>query len=189
MCKVTTGGIHSLKFQTNKGIMSNSNENIVDILIVIDADTLVENYPTGTKTNPTVVPAPLIYLIANSKFVDFGQASKELKIAVNSLDEIRWRSTTTSMNSNYFSLLYDFKLVNGNPIISTPIPLLAEVKTPLPNIQNPLQPKIQTVESYFWSSTALSKGEITYTFYFMILDRHNNPLGYYYWDPFIKISD
>ncbi|MPQ49272.1 hypothetical protein GCQ56_19910 [Marinifilum sp. N1E240] len=169
--------------------MSNSNQNIVDVLMVIDADSLIEKYPKGTESNPTVVPAPLIYLIADSEFVDFGQASKELKIAIKSLDQIRWRSATTSMNSNYFSLLYDFKLVHGNPIISTPIPLLAEVKTPLPNMDEPLQPKMQTIQSYFWTSTALSKGEITYTFYFMIIDRDNNPLGYYYWDPFIKISD
>lgn len=168
---------------------TNDNQNIVDILMVIDAETLIQQYPKGTADNPTVVPAPLIYLIADSSFVDFGQASKELKIAIKSLDEIRWRSTTTSMNSDYFSLLYKFELKDGDPIISTPTPLLAEVQTPLPNMENPLQPKTQTIENYFWTSTALSQGEMTYTFYFMVLDRNNNPLGYYFWDPFIKISD
>lgn len=168
---------------------SNSGQSIVDILMVVDAETLIQQYPAGTADNPTVVPAPLIYLIADSKYVDFGQASKELKIAISSLDEIRWRSTTASLNSNYFCMLYDFKLMDGTPIMSTPTPLLSEVEVPLPNMDNPLAPKTQTVENYFWNATALSQGEITYTFYFMILDRNNTPLGYYFWDPFIKISN
>ena len=165
------------------------NENIVDILMVMDVETLIQNYPGGTAANPNVVPAPLIYLITDSAYVDFGQASKELKISMKSLDEIRWRSTTTSLNSDYFSLLYQFKLVQGDNIISTPVPVLSEVATPLPDPSNPTQPKTQTVQNYFWTSTALAQGEATYTFYFMILDRNNTPLGYYFWDPFIKISD
>jgi len=166
----------------------NDNQGIVDILMIMDAETLVQQYPKGTADNPTVVPEPLIYLVTDSQYVDFGQASKELKINIKTLDEIRWRSTSLSMNSSYYSLLYKFELKNGNPIISTPVPLLAKVQVPLPDMSNPTVPKTQEVENYFWSSTSLSEGEITYTFYFMILDRDNNPLGYYYWDPFIKIT-
>ncbi|MEO0731417.1 MAG: AidA/PixA family protein [Bacteroidota bacterium] len=165
-----------------------SPQNIVDILLVVDAATLVAKYPAGTAANPTVVPAPLIYLMADSAFVDFGQASKELKISIQSLDEIRWRSTSLSLNGAYFSLLYQFKLVHGDQIITPPVPLLAEVQTPLPNLADPSQPTLQTINSYFWTSTALGPGEMTYTFYFMILDRHQQPLGYYFWDPFIQIT-
>ncbi|MBI9050755.1 MAG: inclusion body family protein [Anaerolineaceae bacterium] len=164
-------------------------QNIIDILMVMDADTLVEKHAGGSVSNPIVIPEPLIYLICNSAYVDFGQASKELKIAVKSLDEIRWRSTSISLGSAYFSLLYAFKLVKGDNIISAPVALEAEVKEPLPDPANPTKPKTQTVQNYFWSSTALSQGEATYTFYFMILDREGNPLGYYYWDPFIKITE
>jgi hypothetical protein len=167
----------------------NDTQGIVDILMVIDAETLVKNYPKGTAENPTVVPAPLIYLIADSKYVAFGQATKELKIAIKTLDEIRWRSTTLSLESIYCSLLYKFELVHGEPIISTPTALLADVQVPLPDMHNPLHPRIQEIKNYFWSSTALNSGEMTYTFYFMILDRDNTPLGYYFWDPFIKITN
>lgn len=165
------------------------NENIINILMVMDADTLVEKYPGGTATNPIVIPEPLIYLVCDSAYVDFGQASKELKIAVKSLDEIRWRSTSISQDSANFSLLYAFKLVNGDNIISPPVALEAEAAEPLPDPTNPIAPKTQTVQNYFWNSTALSQGEATYTFYFMILDREGNPQGYYYWDPFIKITE
>lgn len=170
-------------------LSNNDTQAIVDILMVIDAETLVKNYPKGTVQNPTVVPAPLIYLIADSKYVDFGQATKELKIAIKTLDEIRWRSTSLSLESVYYSLLYKFELVHGNPLISEPTPLLADVQVPLPDMHDPLHPKTQTIKNYFWSSTSLSSGEMTYTFYFMILDRDNTPLGYYFWDPFIKITD
>lgn len=193
MYKDIIGGIHLLKLQINISIMSNQTINelqsTVDILIVLDGETLVEKYPRGTAANPTVIPAPLIFLIANSQFVSFGQASKELKIAIKTLDEIRWRSTTLSMESVYCSLLYKFELKSGDLIISPPMPLLADVKVPLPDMNDPLHPKTQEIKSYFWDSTALRPGEMTYTFYFMILDRSSNILGYYYWDPFIKITD
>lgn len=168
---------------------ANDTLDIIDILMIIDAETLVKKYPKGTATNPTVVPAELIYLIANAGFVDFGQATKELKIAARTMDEIRWRSATLSLESVYYSLLYKFELVQGDPIISTPVPLLATVKVPLPDMRDPLHPKTQEIKNYFFSSTALNSGEITYTFYFMILDRDNTTLGYYYWDPFIKITN
>jgi len=121
--------------------------------------------------------------------VSFGQASKELKISVKTLDAIRWRSTTLSLNSANFCLLYDFKLVSGDNIISTPEPLLAEVTTPLPDLSDPLKFKKQKIQNYYWNSSAVKKGEATYTFYFIILDRDNTPLGYYYWDPFIQVSE
>lgn len=195
--KVTFGGIHIFKSLTNITLNVNigmvnvmaRTEKIVDILMVLDAETLVQSYPGGTADSPNVVPAPLIYLITDSAYVDFGQASKELKISINSLDEIRWRSTTTSLNCDYFSLLYQFKLVQGDNIISPPVSVLTKVATPLPDPSKPTQPKTQTIQNYFWTSTALAQGEATYTFYFIILDRNNSPLGYYFWDPFIKISN
>lgn len=165
------------------------NQSIIDILIAVDGETLAEKYPGGTPEKPNVVADPLIFLIADSPYVSFGQASKELKISVKTLDAIRWRSTTLSLNSAYFCLLYDFKLVSGGNIISTPEPLLAEVTAPLPDPSSPLSFTTQKIWNYFWNSSAVSKGEATYTFYFMILDRENNPLGYYYWDPFIQISE
>ena len=78
---------------------------------------------------------------------------------------------------------------SGGNLISTPEPLEVEVKTPLPNPADPTKPTSQTIQSYFWNTTVLSPGDVTYHFNFMILDRDGNVQGYYWWDPFIHITD
>jgi nematocidal protein AidA len=165
------------------------NQQIIDVLLVIDAQTIVGSYPPGTAANPTSIDRPLIFMMVKTADVLFGQASKELKIKAQTLDEMRWRETTLSLNSAYFGLIYGFFALRGQDLLSTPSPLLAEVKTPLPNPQDPTHPTTQSIKNYFWSTTILKPGEATYAFNFMILDRHNAVQGYYFWDPFISITD
>jgi len=164
-------------------------QQIIDVLLVIDAETIVESYPPGTAVNPTSIDQPLIFMMVKTADAVFGQASKELKIKARTLDEVRWRETSLSLNSAYFGLIYGFFAIKGQGVFSTPEPLLAEVKTPLPNPADPIHPTTQTVQNYFWSATILNSGEATYAFNFMILDRDNAVQGYYFWDPFISVTD
>lgn len=162
---------------------------IIDLLIAIDAETLVASYPAGTAASPTSVEQPLIFMMVRQANAVFGEASKELKIRAQTEDQVRWRETTTTLNSSYFALMYKFFALRGTDLLSAPEPLVATVKVPLPDPANPLQPRTQEIKSYFWSSTILQPGETTYAFQFAVLDRHNTALGYYLWDPFIKISE
>ena len=167
---------------------TDENQSIIDILFAIDAETLVKDYPPGTAESPTSVDKPLIYLLVRSGNAVFGQASKELKINARTLDVIRWRETTLSLNSAYYGLLYKFFALRGDNLLSSPVPLVAEVQSPLPDPSNPTKPKTQTLHNYFWTSTVLKPGEVTYAFNFMVLDRDDNIHGYYFWDPFIAIK-
>lgn len=169
--------------------MPNSAPSIIDVLIAVDADTLVGRYPPGTADAPTMVDQPLIYMMVRQANGDFGQASKELKILASTEDVIRWRATSLSLNGDYSAIFYQFFALRGDDLISPPTPLLATVKTPLPNPAAPLQPGSQTIRSYFWETTVLQPGETTYAFRFMICGRGGAPAGYFAWDPFIKISE
>ena len=168
---------------------TNEEQSIIDMLLVVDAETILASYPAGTPQQPQSIDLPLIYMTVRQGNAVYGQATKELKIKARSLDVLRWRETTLSLNSAYFGLLYRFCTIKGADLLSTPAALLAEVQTPLPDPLDPLHPRTQTIKSYFWSSTVLGSGSVTYAFYFMILDRDSNVKGYYYWDPFITISD
>ncbi|MDB6183168.1 inclusion body family protein [Paracoccus fistulariae] len=164
------------------------NESIIDILMVIDAETLLASGATGTADAPAPVGADLIWLIVRSGNAVFGQGSKELKITAKTMDTLRWRCTSMSLNAAYSGMLYKFFALKGGSLISKPQPLDAQVTTPLPNPADPTQPGAQTITSAFWSATVLAQGEVTYTFCFMILDRTGKPLGYFKWDPFISIT-
>ncbi len=168
-----------------------TNEEIIDVLIAVDADTIISKYGTNTDAdNPVqITDTSLIFMITKQADAISGNAGNELKIGAKTLDTIRWRETSLTLNAAYSTLLYKFVAAAGGDLISAPIPLLAEVQTPLPDPANPTSPQTQTIESYFWNSTVLKPGNVTYHFNFMILDRTGAVQGYYWWDPFIQISD
>lgn len=163
-------------------------DSIIDLLIVVDGETLIETLPPGTVDKPTSVPEPMIYMVVMNDRAVFGQASKELKIKAITDDVIRWRAASLSLNANYQVLLYKYLALKGDDLITPPVPLISEVTSPLPNPSDPLKPTTQKRKYPFWQATVLQAGEVTYAFHLMILDRQSTPLGYYYWDPFITIS-
>lgn len=164
---------------------------IIDVLIVLDAETIVARY--GLSTDPQnplqVTDANLIYMITNQANAVSGNAGNELNLAARTMDVIRWRETTLSLNADYQGILYKFVATAGDDLISPPVPLLAKVNTPLPNPADPTHPNTQLIEDYFWSSTVLQPGDVTYHFSFMVVDRDSNVLGYFWWDPFLHITD
>ena len=164
-------------------------QNIIDVLIAVDAESLVATLAPGSAAAPTPVTGDSIYMMVRSGNAVFGQASKELKLSARTMDVIRWRMTSLSFNAGYFGLMYKFFALNGGQLISTPEPLLAQVNAPLPDPANPAVPKTQTIQSYFWNCNVLAQGEVTYAFQFMICDRAGKACGYYFWDPFIAITD
>jgi len=167
-------------------------EEIIQVLIAIDAETIATSLGTNTDPqNPAKVTDPtLIWMITKNADAVSGNAGNELNLKAETEDVIRWRETTLSLNSDYTALLYKFVQTAGDAdLLSPPQPLLAKAKVPLPNPSNPLQPGSQEIESYFWETTVLNPGSVTYNFYFMVVGRDGTVVGYYSWDPYITISD
>lgn len=126
-------------------------------------------------------------IVKNANAVN-GQAGAELTISAKTLDTIRWRATSLSLNSENEVILCKYF---GDPkLISDPEPMLAEVDCPLPNPDDPYNPTTQTINTYFFNSVVekVGSGRVTYHFVFLIIDRDGNKIGYYHWDPFINIS-
>lgn len=171
--------------------MEQDEDQIIDVLIAIDAETIISQLGTNTDPNnpAQVTDATLIYMVTKQADAMSGNAGNELNIKAETEDVIRWRETSLSLNSDYVGILYGFQQTGGgDQLISPPTPLQATVTTPLPNPADPLHPTTQQIENYFWETTVLNPGTVTYHFKFMIIDRHSKVLGYYWWDPFITIS-
>ncbi|MEO0731416.1 MAG: inclusion body family protein [Bacteroidota bacterium] len=168
-----------------------ANESIIDVLISIDADTILSKYGKGTDpANPRqITDKSLIYMITRQDDQVSGNAGAELNVKAETLDTIRWRETSLTLNAAYSAILYKFVATAGGNLISPPVPLIVEVDEPLPDPNDLLHPKSQTVKNYFWNCNVLQAGSVTYHFNFMIVDRHGDVQGYYWWDPFITITD
>lgn len=165
-------------------------EKIIDVMIVIDADTIVSDLGTNTDPNNPVqvTTADRIFMITKQDEAVSGQAGTELNVKANTMDVIRWRATSLTLNAAYDVILYKYVATGGGNLISPPTPLEADVTTPLPNPADPTKPTTQTIKNYFWQTTVEAAGSVTYHFQFIILDREGNIQGYYWWDPYITIS-
>ncbi|HEY3362844.1 MAG TPA: inclusion body family protein [Methanosarcina sp.] len=164
---------------------------IIDVLASIDTETILKNYPPSLDpNNPKFVPNNpiLIFMVTKKENAIDGQAGNELTLGAETGDVIRWRATSLSLNSDSEVILYKFVADPGQQLIDDPKPLSITISDPLPNKNDPINPTTQTIQSYFYNSTVLNPGNLVYHFYFLIVDRHGNKLGYYWWDPYITIT-
>ncbi|HOY18419.1 MAG TPA: inclusion body family protein [Haliscomenobacter sp.] len=165
-------------------------QEIIDVLIAFDAETIISKF--GTNTNATapvqITDNSLIFMITKQADVVSGNAGNELNIKAQTLDVIRWRETSLNMDATYTGILYKFEAPVGGNLVSTPTPLEIDVNVPLPDPSNPTVPKTQAIKDYFWQCTVQEAGNVTYHFSFMVVDRHGIVQGYFWWDPFITIA-
>ena len=87
----------------------------INVLIVIDAETIIENYGKNSDPDrPTAIPdsSDLIYMTARQDHI-VGSPGSELTVKASPDDIIRWRETTLSLNSKYTSVLYKFDASSG----------------------------------------------------------------------------
>lgn len=160
---------------------------IINVLVAIDSDNILKKYGTNNSPdNPVYITGPdQIFMITEPDNVLSGQASEELVLKGTPGDVIRWREISSCMEFNV--LLYKFVPTAGATLISDPQSLVHSTTIPLPNPSDPLHPITEEIDTSFWSSEVLRIGDVTYKFYFMILDHANKIQGYYCWDPYIHI--
>lgn len=171
-----------------------------NIAIVIDAEGILQQFPppAGQKPSDPIwlgnKPDPLIMLARRKVTSEPGWGSElEIVLPVNS--SVRWRETTMSMNTQYRAQLYQFDPVDDPKYtyVSKPVAYTTGVDLPLPNDNDPLAPSLYPGHDYFWQAVgkadtlSMPYQRITYTWSFMILNKENKQLGYYKWDPYIKV--
>jgi hypothetical protein len=157
----------------------------IDIQITFDAITILDTYKgSSDPKNPVGISADLVYMVTNQGHVVTGEGGGELNVSAQTDDVLRWREA--ALNPEYSVLLYAFTPPTG--LVSAPQPMQSTITVAVPNAADPLQPTRQTIQDYFWQSTVLNPGNLTYHFCFMIVDRSGAELGYYAWDPFITIT-
>ncbi len=162
---------------------------IIDILIAVDTETILDVYgPNKDPERPVQINPNLVYMIVKQANALSCQAGGNLNVKAQVDDVIRWRETTLSLNSNSNAILYKYVPIAGGELISSALPRISEPEVPLPNPNDPLNPSVQKIKSYYWTSDVLDQGRVIYTFRFFITDRKEKVVGYYSWDPYITIS-
>ncbi|NER39485.1 MAG: hypothetical protein F6J93_37025 [Oscillatoria sp. SIO1A7] len=146
----------------------------INVLTVIDAETLVKNYqnhnPKTTADKPAFVSEhpQTIHMIASTGDSIHGSDSSELRVAAYVDDIIRWRAVSISIDTSYTVELYKFTKIDDKPTVIT-------------------KPReIPSSTGRYWQAVVIAgSGTETYDLSFKILDRSGTELVYLTWDPYI----
>jgi hypothetical protein len=181
---------------SRKNFKSNIMENTIDILCVIDAETLANNIKSGTLSpgtleNPTWLGANsnsdvYVFMITQGSFVVNNQTKSELMISAKVGDNVRWGITSPASGVDYSCMLYNFQ--TGSVILTTPFVLPLSVVEYINNPANPAQILSLSYTNSVWQSTVTAVGSVQYSWSFQLIDQNGNVLGYFSWDPFINIA-
>ncbi|MGC9497672.1 inclusion body family protein [Streptomyces sp. WG7] len=164
----------------------------INVMIAFDAATIVERNPNASKNPdaPTYADESLIYMTTRQDHI-IGTSGAELNLRAEPGDSVKWRETTLSLGSDYKALLYRYvSNDNQHVLIRTPEIEVVQGVYPMPQEGTEGTPAftVQEYEDHYWRTTVKRTGKVVYHFYFQILDRHRNLMGYFQWDPFITIE-
>jgi hypothetical protein len=176
--------------------MSTENEfgytEIIDVLCIFDAEGIIDRYPSPSKdpANPTPCDHAYIFMVTEKNNIISGNGGAELRFSAKVDDIARWRASTLSKNTGYYTQLYNFVASAGGDLLTPPNLLTTDVKIPVPNPADPPHPtELQNITGNYWQATIIKVGSVGYHWSFMILDRNGNLIGYFRWDPSITITN
>ncbi|MBM7119323.1 AidA/PixA family protein [Archangium primigenium] len=170
---------------------------IIDILTVIDAQSLMSDYGSnrGTQSSPVFLgdnARKYIFMLVKRDRVEGLEANYELRVKVSTEDTLRWRATSLTLNTHNSALLYRWNASQNGALTDGITPVEAWVKAPLPTFNDKGQlsfpPDTQRYPEFYFETDAQATGTVTYQLYFKLLDEQGNTFGYYYWDPYIDIT-
>ncbi|SNR17285.1 AidA/PixA family protein [Tenacibaculum jejuense] len=170
--------------------------NTIDILTVVDTVSLREaitsgKLTAGTKSNPTSLGSysasdAYIYMITANDYVVNDQAKSELTIQANIGDTVRWMITCPGGGTSSNVVLMNWTAGSGGDIIS---PISLDLDIDLYVGSATVAPSGVEFQNYCYAGMLTKKGDVQYYVAFQLLDEHGNNLGFFQWDPFIKVSN
>ncbi|NER39483.1 MAG: hypothetical protein F6J93_37015 [Oscillatoria sp. SIO1A7] len=151
---------------------------IINVLTVIDTETLLNKYQNETTTEATPatiedsVAQATIHMIASTGDSINGSDSYELNVKGYVDDNVRWRAVSISENTVNKVEFYNFIKSNDNE----------------PKVIN--QPEeIPSSTGNYWQATLIKEGTETYHWSFKIKDRSGKASVYLNWDPYITVKN
>jgi hypothetical protein len=171
------------------------NNQLTDILIVIDAESIMENFKAqlpGSADRPIFIGTDtnLIYMFVRKDEVVSGEGTSDLNVHIEPDSIVRWRATSLTGNTRYNVALNACGITQGQSFISAPTPIVTTVYAAIPQVNNGLVTGTskQSINDFFFQAIGNGSGQVTYTFTFAITDNDGHVRGYFKWDPHLSIS-
>ena len=179
--------------------MSEQSSEQVNVLVVIDTNYIVDNYPhpSTNPRKPTAVDRNGLYMIvASPQGAAGGQGAAGLDFMAHAGGVASFTATSISASSDAAVILYDIKLRKGEQALK-PRGRLQTVTIPCavmpdPTEPNGLPPTQQSISYTSYKVEILQAGTASFSVYIAVYvlagDGQTQELyGYFYWDPTVTV--
>lgn len=169
----------------------------INVIVAVDGSKLAQQVAGGSisagyENAPTSLGSwgssdVYVSMIAQHSVATNDQGQSELTIAANSGDEVIWSMTTFGNSADHTAFIYGGTF-NPDDAISSLILSNVEVENYLPDNSGTLT----AYTNHLYTATAIIEKvgvTIQYTLRFQLVDNSSGSVvGYFTWDPFIKVS-
>lgn len=183
--------------------MTKSSPNTIDILSVIDCEQIFKNgMKGGTPEKPTYLGSfgksdHYVHMVTSSVYADpsgkqgtsvsTGEGQSELRVKANVGDTIQWSITCLHEGVQYSVTLQAMDKLNGAKDISDASAVPLSIKR-VSSAPAPAKPEIFSFTKNVLRATLLKNGDVTYRLSFQVFDKDGTSLGFFQWDPFIRVE-
>lgn len=159
-----------------------------DVLAIVDAATLLSEYPDASKDadTPSPIDGRYIHVLSPGDDGQVAHNDGQLFTGLSVGDDLHLRETALALRAEVSVLFVRFAL-NDPDIVSPVEPQIRDVDVPVPNFDDLFQPKSQPMKDHFWHSTVLAAGNTRCTADLAVLDRDGAVLGYFRWEASVVI--
>lgn len=109
--------------ENDKALLDNASSKIVNVMVVIDADSVVKDFPNRSQNadSPTAINnTKYFYMVACADNTLSGAGTGSLHIKANVGDIIRWSGISETANFDSSILIYTLKRLGGQEVFVTP---------------------------------------------------------------------
>lgn len=181
--------------ENDKALLDNASSKIVNVMVVIDADSVVKDFPNRSQNvdSPTAINnTKYFYMVACADNTLSGAGTGSLHIKANVGDIIRWNGISETANFDSSILIYTLKRLGGQEVFVTP-DFYAFNKRSMKPTQKSVFPVVLNNPQDYWFNQAsiVATGTESYTLHFALYHRPNgsDPVlyGYFKYDPQITV--
>jgi hypothetical protein len=165
--------------------------NAHNILLIIDAESLLSRFPDPSKdaATPTTIADGFIFFAAgnNSKEIVINDSKVSLPIEIGR--PIHFRGRSVSLISEHSAVIYRMTVDDSSVLSDPELKVHTGLTVPAPNPQSPTEPGSHQADDHFWDCTPKTTGAIGCELSFMLVNQQCEAAGYFQWATKIEIKD
>lgn len=161
-----------------------------NVLLVVDAESLLSKYPTPSldAQTPTAIADGFIFVARENTAKEIVTNDSTLTLTARTGKSFHLRGRTVTLMADHSVVFYGMT-VGDSQVLSPPKLLVKSGLTvPAPDPANPTQPLSHPADDHFWECSQLSPGIAACQLNFMLVNQNCEAVGYFSWAVEVKLS-